>query len=219
MANPQQYDSTDPADQFAQDLGMADQPFARDSWHKGINRNVIILGAIAAVAGSLIYAMYLRGGFTVAPPDPDVVAKEKEISDFTGPDATAELATAEKDVDRTLTLLQSANAHSRPAELNVNPFASPEGLREKTPIPSVPSEDDTRDIARAAASHIDLQGIICGTASSCTINGKPRALGEAVIVDGVPFTIAAVAPDHIVLHHARHGNFTVALPLDTFKPR
>lgn len=217
----QQENGSSGSDQFADSMAQNDQEFTLTEDRKPVNRNAIVLLLIAAVGGGLIYMMYLRGNFSPPPPDADQQAAAAKIDVMTGAEGQASLAKLETDIQRTKQLVGGILAvpggnQVSPDKVRVNPFAS-DTPRPPTTTVVIDNTVDPLVEVRDAIARATVTGVLCGSAvSTCTVNGKPYALGEKVKIDNVPLVITNISPDHIVLKH-KLGEFSVPVAKNELK--
>lgn len=187
----------------------SEQEFSFVEEKKPINRNAIVLLAIALVGGALVYYMYQRGTTAVPVNNEAVASAEKTLNEIQDP-----LKKIEADLSRTSDMVASFQDKSSEGQvplerLKTNPFSLTVASSADTKVTELTS--DPAEAVRLAVAKVKVQTILySSTNSTCFVNNRIYAEGQTINIDGIPLKIRAIQPDHIVLHHPL-GRFDVAL--------
>lgn len=212
MTNFNTQDDQQSAGQFKDFAGGAEQEFTYTEARKPINRNMIVLILIAAVGGSMIFLMYLRGRFNADAQTQEQIEVSKQVTDFMA-NAPQSIKTMEAQLDKTektVAALQTSHAVGQvPAsELKLNPFAFGE-KQPAAPKSAMPSVDPMEDVNRALTKVKVEMIVYSGPTSSVQINNWVYKIGDKVTVDSVNFTVKSISRTGVTLRHALGQEYTV----------
>lgn len=205
---PQQQSADQMNEEFSDN---AEQEFVYTEEAKPFNRNLLVLLLIAAVGGSLVYLMYLRGRFTAGDETIALMKDQDTVNTFIK-SANQDMQKLEDQLAKTKSTVESLQADpgkGQVLDLKGNPFGEPKAPKaapaQGSPIP----RSDPADEVNGALQKVKVEMIVvAGSSSSVQINNWVYKVGDTITVDAVTFAVKAISRDGVVLKHPL-GDFKV----------